>query len=345
MIIDNTYMPQFQMRTRMGPDYLIYAFGGAVPASVEDIPFEMFIENGHSDLNSNIDENFRLFNWAGIYNNMITSSLITANQGATSVNTIQFTQKSSSVVCLPKLGYYDYSVSKYRHIPQTVETNLGKYLNTPANPHNSNTYSPLDSLFIPGGPTKHSYGCFFGIGPENLLEGFHFDLDFATEVGIDSIEIKGPGTNMFEGDMRVFKWDETLNAGAGDWVLIHTLSPIEQVDNQTIVLAEQAVTTKLRIELDEGDSSNIYSVLDQFSFLGATPAEPVGSQAITWAIVIPVSPGLGAYMQYTHEGAFLLATAGGPEDDAEFIFSRKTPDRGRDCALLAGDFTFKAREV
>lgn len=352
MIIDNTYMPAYQTINRIGSDFYVFCFDGAVPATIEDIPFEMFLSTEFTSVNSNIDDLYKIFHWENLYNSCIHHSLITANyaedsSGNTLRPTVAFSQKNSSVVAYPKLSYYDYTVSKYRHIPKAVSTDLNKYAIACSNPPINNTYGHYYNLLVPGWNTQNNYGTYWAIPDEDRqrAEGFYMEFDFEAEVGIDYVNITTLGSNMFEGDLRILRWDETLNNGDGDWVLAHTESPIPQQDSNTINFSSQIVTTKLRFEFDEADGNANYTAMLEIEFLGATPIEENVPKDITWAIVIPQNPALAAWMEYSHEGAFILATAGGPGDTADLIFNRTTPIAGRNCPLLESNYKFLPYEV
>lgn len=352
MIIDNTYMPAYQTTTRIGPDFFVFCFDGAVPASVSEIPFELFTSSNYVGVNSNIDEAYKIYNWQNIYNNCIHHSLIRAKTGTdydgNDLRTeVEFEQKNSSIVAYPKLSFYDNSISKYRHVPKTFNTDLNGYAIAAANSPNTNTYHHYYGLGVPGWNTQSTYGVYWAIPNEDRqrAEGFYFESDFGYEAGIDYINVNTLATNMFRGDMLVYSWDATLNEGAGDWVLEHTESPTPAENTITITFAEQVLTSKIRLEFTEAHNSTNYTVLTELEFIGATPMTEPEPTEMTWALIIPQLPKVAAWMEYSHEGAFILATAGGPGSTADLIFNRSAPLGGRNCPLLSGNYKFLPYEV
>jgi hypothetical protein len=333
-------MSAYQIGNRLGSRYEAFCFSGPVPSTIAEIPFNMFVDTidpwGPTGRQKQIDS-------VSIYNNMVCHLIANAEGNSNSVgyDTCEWTQNSEVEAGLTKASFQDIKNNTYRHIPQTIASDLVKYdLNSHTN-KTSNTIN-LSGIFWYTGNTRPLK---LNIPEEDKDAGFFIEGDFGYEAGITSVNCISNGTNFFSGDLSVSRWDPTLLEGAGDWVLVKTVTSVESQINNTILLDSEIVTSKIRVDFASAGTVNTFTNIITLEFLGSAPVSELPEvNPVTWALLLPSNPDSGMYNDHVDEPPFMLVTAGGPSDDVELKINKKTPDRGRVSTLLSLSVEFLAEE-
>lgn len=334
----------FEFANEFGPNADVFTFGGTPPTSLETVPFELFIATVEHPLG----EGFRSVHYGNVYNNMLSRCVVDIDNNDTdfvgydNISILTIPGQAS----IPKLSFFDYSIQKYRHIPQTIETDLlpfDKFSGT----ERSSSSRDITHAFWPTGETTVTVSTRLEIpsADRQRAEGFFINMDFGYEAAIDEIDLTGVSANSFRGNLTISEWDETLNGGAGDWVVFHVHPMATSGAAQNIVLPSQMITTKVRFHFEEADDgTNTY--IKNIHFTGPTPISmPLVSQPITWALIVPRQPRHTSFIDVVREAPIALVTAGGPIDQQELAFGQQVSVAGRDNQVISGRIKFLPKEI
>jgi hypothetical protein len=327
-----------------GPIVDIFTFGGAVPASLAEVPFNLWQTVLDHPIYGD-GRSYDTYDMVNIYNNMLsrtTARITNSDDEFIGYDQIQI-QSESNLASFPKLSFRDYGVRKYRHIPQTVTSDLvqhDEYTGT----DRSSTPRNFTHIFYPTGEDSDVLLSFVATFDDDRENGFFLEMDFGYEASINEVEYRGRSSDNFRGDMTISYWDESLNAGAGDWVLFHTHTMDLGRTNQIIELPGEMITQRVRVFWPEGSTGNTY--LQTISFLGPDPVSmPLVSEPITWALMIPRTPLTSAFREVNSQAPIALLTAGGPVDQQELMFSQQVSQAGQANNLVSGRLRFLSKEV
>ena len=322
----------------IGPNYTLYAFGGAVPTTLAEVPFNLLEAQPNNQLGYTT---WQGLDYVSIYNNMLSKVKATSYRADDQrLDHILF-QNVIGLNSLPKLSYFDISRQVFKHIPQTIASDLNQYsvyngLNTLNDPAN------IADLFWDSDRGNNAH---FAVPVENRNDGFFIEADFGYDADIESIIFVGDANNNFEGDMRIYTWDPALNAGAGDWVLFHTHTMVISSSNQDIVLPSSFTSSKVRMEFDQADQNSTSTEIAKIEFLGTEPASmPDFSGDITWGLFVPDSPRTSPFQDIVPIAMHALVTVGGPSENVEFKLAQKRGTPGRSNGILSAIFKFPSSE-
>lgn len=323
------------MDSVLGPHYYAFAFEGTAPTNPSEIPFELL--KNPSEITGYPLANFRTFNWVNIYNNMIQANFVSTDRPRKDV--IAWHQRDVEIH-RPKMGYMDASRSKYRHIPQKIDTNLDMYDNNTIVSGNA-AHVAMPFIFQEGlSDFNGTYSWYINIPKED--SDFYLDCDFEKDVPIDRIEVSGHTSNHFEGTIEFQQWDATLNEGAGDWVTF-TTAIFDQTVN--VITFSEVTTSKIRIKFPQGEQTSINTRITEIGFFGANPTVEDTPKTIGWMLLVPTTikqdyPFVGVHPELP----YLISAAGGPLEPREAVFSSESPKAGRANSLLSLEAKFVAKE-
>lgn len=321
---------------KLGPYYYAFAFEGTAPTNPSEIPFDLFVNS--NDIVGYPVEDFRTLNWQAIYNNMVQANFVTASRPRK--DKVAWSQRGVPIG-IPKLGYYDYSKKKTRHIPKTANTNLLDYDKNSIVSENETTV-PFPFIFTPGLNEFNTNAAFYAEIPEGTT-GLYLECDFEKEVPVDLIEFDSSREiNAFVGTTEIQRWDDTLNEGNGDWVTFHTVDLT--LSSLSTIRFDEVLTRKIRFKFN-GPSSSLNTRIAQISFYGATPTVVDTQTTIGWMLLVPCILSVNqTFIEVSPEMPYIVSAAGGPLDPREAIFSNEDPIPGRVNSLLNLEFKFVAKE-
>lgn len=323
------------LANRLGVRFQMFLFGGTVPTTIEEIPFNLFITSER-----NLIEGYQVLDYNSIYNNMQSQLFcLASNTNANRFDTVVFEHELNNAG-LPKLSFFDINVQKYRHIPQTMNIDFAQY-DEYSGTNLTGSHQPHACIAWPQDTGRYSHFKF----DTEASAGGTLEFDFGYEADITEIVWKGNANNNFEGNMEIYTWDQSLNEGAGDWVLFHTHVMSDPDTVQDIILPSPIASSKLRFVMERANDSANSTIIETIEFFGTAPDTlPDTAQPITWALLVPLHPNKSDFDSITREQAFIMLTAGGPADGAEFIVSQSVCDPGRINNLLTGKIRFSAKE-